>query len=160
VELDDIQIVGLQALQALFDSGNDIASGEDVRLPASGAHGCMGSNDTAALGGQDVLGTPSAEIAADALFAEAIVNRRVHVIDAAVQNCLKDGFRLGFVDRRAARRVAEFHGPVAELRHLEPSAAQRAHGQILHGCHCYLRSDDCKTGAAMPARLRRYRDGA
>src|SRR5207248_1482823 len=80
----------------------------------------------------EVLGAAVAEITADALFAQAIVDRRIDVVDAAVEDSTQDAFGVLVVEFAAARRSTELHGAKAELSYLESGAAEGASRQIGH----------------------------
>src|SRR5579859_106441 len=140
MELDHVQIVGTQPLQALLDACHDVFAGEDVwRSPFAGGRGRV-YNRTAALGGQEELGPPGADESPDAIFAQAIVDGRVDVIDSGVDDRLQDGLGLFVADYSPARGAAELHRPVAKLGHLQPRASEGARRQFRHESQSYWRN--------------------
>ena len=131
MELHHVEIVGLHALQALLDARRDIFPGEHVRAALTA--GCRRRPDQAAtFAGEEILVAAMADVAADALLAQSIVDRGVDVVDAGVEHCVEDGFRLALADVAAAGCAAQLHRPIAEHRHVESGAAQLPPRQIGH----------------------------
>ena len=99
VELNDVEVFSLHPRQTLFDFGHDVLAGENVRaaLPA---------NRAAAFTGEVIFATAMADIAADPFLAQPVIDRRVDVIDAAIEHLVKNGLglRLGDVAGRGAPR--------------------------------------------------------
>src|SRR5215510_5854580 len=73
VELQDVEVVGAHAREALLDAAEDVVARENVRarLPAWGG---WRPDDAAALARQVVFAPPVGEVAADPLLAHAIVD--------------------------------------------------------------------------------------
>ena len=109
MKVHDVDHVGAQALQGGVDAGRDHRAG-----PVGHALDAV-----ADLGGQDELAAPVREMAADALFAQAIAARGVDQRDAQVQLGVEQAPHLAFV----ARGIADLPRAEAEGRHLQPSAA-------------------------------------
>ena len=60
-----------------------------------------------------------ADIAADPFLAQPVIDRRVDVIDAAIEHLVKNGLGLRLGDVAGARRTAQFHRPVTQGRDLQ-----------------------------------------
>src|ERR1700737_209245 len=72
------------------------------------------------------------DVAADALLAEPVIDRRVNVVDPGIEHCVEDRFGLGFTDVAGARRAAQLHRAVAEHRYLQTGAPEFALWQFGH----------------------------
>jgi len=105
VSLEHVDVIRLQADEALFDTRDDIGAREDVLVPLA-SWGRGRADHTAALARQVVLGTPVRNVAPDALLAETVVDRGVDVVDAGVESGVENGFCLGLGDLTAARGSA------------------------------------------------------
>jgi len=92
MELHHIEVVGLHPLKALLDTGEDVVAGEHVRA-ALAAHG-RSSHQTAAFACQVILGATVRDITTDPLFAHAVIDRGIDVIDTGIEHGVEDGFRL------------------------------------------------------------------
>src|SRR5579864_6515233 len=148
MELDHVQIVRMQTTKTLLNAGNDVLPCEDVLVSFAWRR----VDRTTALRGQVELRAAGAKGGADALFAYAVVDRRVDVVDACIEDCAQDPFGLGIVDDRSARGTAEFHRAVAELGDLQARAAERARGKS--SCtHCLQdRPDAARASARLASR--------
>src|SRR5262249_36339523 len=96
------------------------------------ARGGRRADQAAALARQVELRPPVADVAADALLADPVVDRRVDVVDARVEHGVEDALRLPVGHVPAARRAADLHGAVAQqgdvqARPSESSLGQRGH---------------------------------
>jgi hypothetical protein len=59
------------------------------------------------------------DIAADAFLTEAVVDRRVDIVDAGVEHGAKNDLGLRLADVAGAWSAAQFHSAVTKHRHLE-----------------------------------------
>jgi len=123
MELDDVEIFSLHPSEALLDALENVVPGEDVSV-ALPRRGLCRADQTAALAGEVVLGAPGRDVAADALFAQPIVDRGVDVVDPGVEHGVQNNFRLRFGDVAAARRPTQLHCPVAQHRDRQPGASE------------------------------------
>src|SRR5262245_22512521 len=110
MELDHVQIVGVHAGQALFDARQDIVTREDMRV-ALAARSRRSPHQAAAFAREIIFRAPIGNVAANAFFADAIINRRIDIIDAGIEHGRQNGFCLRVCDVAATRRTTEFHGP-------------------------------------------------
>ena len=117
---------------------------------ALAAWGRRRTNQAAAFARQVVLGAPVRDVAADALFAEAVVNGGINVIDAGVEHGVEDRFRLGLGDVTAARRPTQFHGAIAQHSDLKPGPSEGALGEISHRSVPFRKI--CASSLSMPTR--------
>ena len=101
VSLEHVDVIRLQADEALFDTRDDIGAREDVLVPLA-SWGRGRADHTTAL----ARGTPVRNVAPDALLAETVVDRGVDVVDAGVESGVENGFCLGLGDLTAARGSA------------------------------------------------------
>ena len=113
VELDQVEVVGLEQAQRVLDTGADVRGG--VHVLAAGAAG-----NAAALRRQEVLGAPVRDAAPDQLLAAPVVDRRVDEVDARVEHGVEDRSRVGLVQR------PQLHGAVAERGDFEARCAPGA----------------------------------
>src|ERR1700738_3607199 len=111
-------MIGLHATQALLDPGDNVLRREHVRT-AVAARRRRRADQAAAFAGEIILIAPMPDVAADALLAEPVIDRRVNVVDPGIEHCVEDRFGLGFTDVAGARRAAQLHRAVAEHRYLE-----------------------------------------
>src|SRR5437773_3642454 len=125
-------MVGLHANEALLDTGHDVLAREDVRVTLA-PRGRRRADDAAALARQVVLGAPARDVPADPLFAEAIVDRGIDVVDAGVEHGVENRLRLLLADVARARRSAQLHRAVPQHRDLKPGAPEFPFRQISHG---------------------------
>src|SRR2546422_154551 len=126
VELDEVQVIGAHATQALLDAGADVL----CRMDVLAAH--PGPRDTAALGGQEVLGAAMGDGRPDPFLTAAVVRRGVDEVDAGVQGGIQYARGLLLRDLRAGGGAAQLHRPVAETGHLEAHPAKHASRQRRH----------------------------
>ena len=103
MELHNVEVVGLHALQALVDASDDVFLGEDMGAALAGG-GLRRADLAPAFCGQIELGTAVGEELADELFALAVVDRRVDVVNARIQDGIQDHFGLFRSDISAAGR--------------------------------------------------------
>src|SRR5207247_2117357 len=120
VELDEVQVIGPHAAQALLDAGADVLRRVDVLA----AH--PGAGDTPALRGQEVLGATMGDGRTDPFLTPAVVRRGVDEVDAGVQGGIQHTLGLIVRNLRAGGSAAQLHRPVAEDGYLEACPAQRA----------------------------------
>ena len=118
MELDHVKIVGVHAGQALFHACQDIVTREDMRI-ALAARGRGSTHQAAAFAREIVFRAPIGNVAANTLFADAIVDRGIDIIDAGVERSMENGFCLGLGHISATRSATEFHGAVAQHGDLE-----------------------------------------
>src|SRR5580704_13519717 len=72
------------------------------------------ADQAAAFAGEIILIAAMPDVAADALLAEPVIDRRVNVVDPGIEHGVEDRFGLGFTDVAGARRAAQLHRAVAE----------------------------------------------
>jgi CO/xanthine dehydrogenase Mo-binding subunit len=101
MKLQHVKVVSLHAGETLLDTRQDVIAGKDVRA-ALAAWGRRRSNQIAAFARQVVLGAPVRDVAADALFAQAVVNRGVNV---SVTGGSSVTFKTGWAVDQAAQDV-------------------------------------------------------
>ena len=118
MELHHVKIVGAHAGQALFYPRQDIVPRKDMRA-ARTARGRPRPDQAAAFAGEIIFRAPIRNVAANTFFADAIVNRRIDIIDTGVERGMEDGFCLDLCDVPATRSATEFHGAVAQYGDLE-----------------------------------------
>jgi hypothetical protein len=131
VELHHIEMIGLHATQALLDPGDNVLRREHMRT-AVAARRRRRADQAAAFAGEIILIAQMPDVAADALLAEPVIDRRVNVVDPGIEHRVEDRFGLGFTDVAGARRAAQFHRAVAEHRYLETGAPEFALWQFGH----------------------------
>lgn len=123
VELQDIQEIGLQPLEA----GLDIPL-EDVLVPHVANLQVILVLDvsTPALGGQVELASTRADVPADSLLADTVVGRGVNEIDAGVEHRVEAAIGVFLTDDAypPGVRAAEAHAAVAEWGDFETCAAK------------------------------------
>src|SRR5262245_21048503 len=93
MELNHIQVVGMHPSEALFDARPDIVAGLHV-LIALAAWSGIGADHTITFARQIVRRPPMRNVAADSLLTQAVVDRGVKIIDAAIEHGVEDGFGL------------------------------------------------------------------
>src|SRR4030095_15089347 len=118
-------MIGPHAREALLDALQNVVAGEDVRAGLA-AWSRRRPHEAAALAREIVRGAPIGNIAADALLAYTVVDRRVDVVDSAVEDGVEDCLRLLVGHVAAARGAAELHGSVAQHGHLQARASELA----------------------------------
>src|SRR5262245_31289061 len=116
-------MVGPHAGQALLYALQDVIAREDVRTGLA-AGGGRRSHQTAALAREIILGAPGADEASDALLAHAVVDRRVDIVDAGVEDGVEDGFRLPVRDVPAAGSAAQLHGAITQHGDLQARSSE------------------------------------
>ena len=116
MELHDVDVVGLQALQAAIDAGFDGAA-----VPVAPLEAVPG---VAALGGEDELVPSAGHCPADELFAVAVAGGGVEEVDAAVKGGVQDGGHS--VDALLGEFViADFREAHAEAGDFESGVSER-----------------------------------
>ena len=130
VDVVEVDVVGLQPLQAGIDGAHQVAARE-ARV------GDVGPHLLRALGGQHPAVALLLDGRADDLFGAAVGVDvgGVDEVDAALGRMVDDAPRL-----RLVGGAAEHHGAEAELRHLDAARAEEAvshlgHGILLTLCH-------------------------
>ena len=154
VHLHQVQVVGAEPAQALLDPGTDVGGAVVVRERRPGP-GWRGAEQAAALGSQEVLVAPVAQVTPDQFLAAAVVDGRVDQVDAAVQHLVEQPSRGVVHDRRAVRLAAQFHGPVAEDGHVRSGPPQAA--GLQSSCSERYPAPGGQPRAAVPVRSRRPR---
>ena len=127
VELEHVEIVGPHPAEALLHAREDIVAGEHVGAGLAARSG-RSPHQATALAREIVFGTPIPDVATDALFAHAIIHRRVDVVDSRVEDGIENDFRLGVRDVTAARSPAELHGAVAQHGDLQSRPSELPFG--------------------------------
>lgn len=112
MQVHDVDVLGAQALQCRVDAGAD-ARASPVGLPFDAV---------ADLGRQHELAAPVRQMAADALFAQAVSARGVDERDAEVQRAVQQRGHGGL----GQRGIADLPGPQAECGDSQTAAAVRA----------------------------------
>ncbi len=98
MELDEVEVVGLQCAEAVLDAGADVGGGVDVLAPEAS------TGNAAALGRQHVLGAAMGDEPSDQLLAPSVVDRRVDEVDPLVEHGIEQPARVPIVELRAAAR--------------------------------------------------------
>jgi len=108
VKLDDVQIIGLHAPQALVHGVHDVfpavvmQAGQGDTKPRALARGKLGHVQRApALGGKEELLTAAGDAPADVLFGLAVVHGDINVVDAGIQDSAENTRGLAWRERPA-----------------------------------------------------------
>jgi len=118
MELDQVEVVGFHAPQAILDTGADVLGGMDML----GGHRRVG--DAAAFAGEKILGAAMRYETSDQFLAASVVDRGVDEVDACVQHRVEHLLRVMVGHLRPRRRAAQLHRTVAEGCDLEIHATQ------------------------------------
>ena len=126
VHLQQVEVVGVQAAQALLDAREDVLLGVDVGAAAVLARFGLPVHRAPALACEEVLVAASRDVASDELLAGAVVDRGVDEVDAEVEDGVEhlSGVLLGYL--AASWSAAQLHGSVTEDRYVHSRAAQRS----------------------------------
>src|SRR4029453_10785651 len=128
MKLDDVQIVGLHAPQALVHGVYDVLpavvvqTGQRDTEPRALARGKPGHvQGAAALGGKEELLTAAGDAPADVLFGFAVVHGDVNVVDTGVQDSVEDALRLAWRERPAdtSDHATQLQGADAKGGHVQ-----------------------------------------
>ena len=135
--LQDVQVVGLQAPEALVAGVHDgltavIVQPGQWHTEARALVRCEPAHiqRAATLGRQEELSSAVGDAPADVRFGLAVVNGNVNVIDARIQNRLQDALRLPGHERPAhtSDHAAQLQRAEAEGGHLQSGTAEGSPG--------------------------------
>jgi hypothetical protein len=126
MELHQIQMVGAQRAQAVFDPGPNVGGRVDVRAALGSAR------DAATFGREHILIAAMRNVFADQFLAAAVVDRRIDEVDALIQNRTQQHARGLIIERWPGRTAAKLHGTEAQWCDVQTSATQPPLGQLSH----------------------------
>jgi hypothetical protein len=113
MELHHVEIIGMHPLEALFDARQDIIACVYVAVALAAWSGVR-TDQATTFARQIVLRPPMRNVAADALLTQAIINRRVEIIDAGIERGVEDGFGLRLGHVASTRGATQFHSSIAQ----------------------------------------------
>jgi hypothetical protein len=128
VELEEVEVIGLQTLEALLYPGPDVVAAVVVRQWSRlRIDEPFGVDRASGLRRKEELVAPVRDRAPDLRFARAIVDGCVDEVDPGVENPVQDLGRLTRFhrDRPAVAVAPQFHRAKAEDRDVHSGAAER-----------------------------------